>query len=124
MLGLKKHHTIVNNSWLSHLDDLLPEKRIVKKGGITEKYLRSQLASSIHKACVDATGFVGEAELTAANVCKDVEEWLEEKYEVTSSDIKRIAAKSLRQYNPRAAYEYAPSQDNLVQEDSYGFVRL
>jgi transcriptional regulator NrdR family protein len=124
MFTLKKHHSKVSNTWVIRLNEGGPEKRVVKQGGSTEQYLRSKLASSVHKACVDATGFVGEAELTAENVCKQVEGWLEQKYEVTSSDIKRIAAKALQQYNPRAAYEYAPSEVQKLTKDDYGFIRL
>jgi transcriptional regulator NrdR family protein len=124
MIHLKKNPHPLNVSWLSQLDLGLPEKRVVKKNGATEKYVRSKLAKSIHNACLDATGFIGEAEFTAVNVCKEVEAWLEKKYEVTSDDIRRKAAKALLVYNPRAAYEYEPSKEYQLNKDSYGFVRL
>lgn len=124
MLHLKKHHVSASKSWLHELDDLLPKKRIVKKSGLTETYLRSKLAKSVHGACMGATGYIGEAETTALLVCREVENWLENKYEVTSADIKRKAAQSLARYNPRAAYELVPIKEYQVKEDHYGLVRL
>lgn len=124
MLHIKKHRTGINRSWLHELDELLPQKRIVKKSGLTEEYRRSKLAKTVHAACMDATGYIGEAETTALLVCREVENWLEKKYEVTSADIKRKAAQALSRYNPRAAYEFAPSKDYQLTEDHYGFIRL
>ncbi len=71
-----------------------------------------------------AFGFAGEAELTALRVCKEVENWLASKEEVTTADIKRKAAAALRKYNPRAAYAYSPVKEYEVHEDHYGFIRL
>jgi len=124
MRGRKKHQINPHHSWLSGLDVDLPQKRIVQRSGFTHGYKRSTLAHSIHQACLNATGYIGEAELTAQHVCKEVEEWLENKYEVTSADIRRIATRALRKYNPQAAYEYAPSSQTKLERDEYGFIRL
>lgn len=124
MRGRKKHQINPHHSWLASLDESAPEKRIVQRTGFTHGYKRSTLASSIHQACMNATGFIGEAELTAQNVCQEVEDWLENKYEVTSADIQRVATKALKKYNPQAAFEYAPSPENKLERDEYGFVRL
>lgn len=48
----------------------------------------------------------GEAHETAERVCKKVIDWLAPKDEVTSSDIRRVAAKHLATYHPEAAYMY------------------
>lgn len=124
MLHLKKQKEGVSRNWLHQLDVGLPEKRIVKKSGMTEHYVRSKLAKAVHGACMDATGYIGEAEKTTLLVCSEVEAWLENKYEVTSADIKRKAADALQKYNPRAAYELAPSKQYRLTEDHYGLVRL
>lgn len=121
----KKTQTVQpSHSWLTSLERNVPEKRIFKQNQTTENYSRHKLALSVHKACMDAQGYIGEAELTALNVCREVEAWLESKYEVTSGDIKRVASRALRHYNPVAAYEYAPVKENQPQRDDYGFVRL
>ncbi len=124
MFKAKTHQKTLTHSWLHRLDQDVPEKRVVRSSGATEKYTRSTLARSIHQACVDATGYLGEAEVTALRVCHEVESWLEAKYEVTSGDIQRKAVAALRKYNPEAAYAYAPAEDTKVTRDSYGFVRL
>lgn len=124
MFKHKKQSGAYSHAWLNALEGNLPNKRIVKKSGSTEAYLRSKLALSVHKACMDATGYLGEAETTALQVCQAVEAWLDYKYEVTSSDIKRVATRALRQFNPQAAFEYQPSKANMPERDDYGFIRL
>lgn len=81
-------------------------KRVVKRKRHTEQYQREKLQKSIHASCLSVRDFVGAAELTAEKVCDHVESWLEEKHEVTSSDIRRIATTALQTYSPHAAYVY------------------
>jgi hypothetical protein len=50
--------------------------------------------------------YEGEAHTTARQVCERVVEWLKDKTEVTSHDIRRIAGKYLNTYHPDAAYMY------------------
>lgn len=119
-----KHHTDFSRTWLARLEENVPEKRVIKSSHATESYQRHKLARSVHKACMDATGYIGEAELTAENVCREVEQWLERKYEVTTADIRRQTAQILKRYNPTAAYEYEPTKENQIQRDDYGFIRL
>lgn len=82
------------------------KKRIVKKQQHTEQYQREKLQKSIHASCLSVRDFVGAAELTAEKVCDHVESWLDEKYEVTSRDIRQVAANALKMYSPHAAYVY------------------
>ena len=110
--------------WVHLLEHNHPQKRVVKKGGITEQYNRKKLALSVHKACMDASGYIGEAEMTALQVCKEVEGWLEDRFEVTSNDIKRKASAALQKFHPTAAYEYSPSKELRLNRDEYGLVRL
>ena len=120
-------HTTTRKKTTPHWDNLfiteMPSKRIVH-ASCTTAYDRHNLATSIYHACMKTFGYVGEAELTAVEVCKRVEAWLVDKEEVTRADIKRQTAKALQLYNPRAAYAYLPSKEYSVVEDAYGFVRL
>ena len=124
MFQLKTHRTHrVAPHWENHFLTEQPARRVVYKTH-TLPYNRHQLADSVYQACMKAFGYVGEAEDTAVRVCQHVEDWLIDKEEVTKADITRQAARALQQYNPRAAYEYAPSKQYHVTQDEYGFVRL
>ena len=81
-------------------------KRIIKKAKQTEHYQRDKLHSSIKASCMSSLEFVGASELNAELVCNHVEKWLENKEEVTSADIRRVAGSGLFKYNPSAAYVY------------------
>jgi hypothetical protein len=48
----------------------------------------------------------GQAETIAHAVCDSVIGWLQDKPEITSHDIRRIASKHLRTHHPDAAYMY------------------
>lgn len=85
--------------------------RIVKRAKHTEHYQRDKLHASVHAVCLSVRELAGSAELTATHVCNHVEEWLEDKVEVTSADIRRMAALSLKIYNPHAASLYAAHID-------------
>jgi len=65
-----------------------------------------KLHQSITEACLAVRSFEGEAHVTAERVCNKVLDWLMTKTEVTSSDIRRIAAGHLTIYHPEAAYLY------------------
>ena len=126
MFQLKLHSkktAFHSHNWYEQLTDSTHHKRVVNKHATTP-YHRETLAESIHDVCLKSFGFSGEAELTALRVCKEVENWLIDKEEVTVSDIKRVAAGALHHYNPRAAYAYLPTREYVVKEDQYGFIRL
>lgn len=65
-----------------------------------------RLHQSIVAACMAVRSYEGEAHETAKHVCEKVIDWLAPKDEVTSGDIRRIAAKHLSVYHPEAAYIY------------------
>lgn len=81
---------------------------IVKRGGKrpTESYTASKLHQSIVAACLSVRSPSGEADTIATHVCQIVGDWCDTKHEVTSSDIRRIAAEALEKYHPEAAYLY------------------
>ena len=65
-----------------------------------------KLHQSIVAACLAVRALEGEAHLTAERVCRHVIDWLTTKTEVTSADIRRVAANHLTVYHPEAAYMY------------------
>jgi len=79
-------------------------RHIVKRQGGTETFDERKTYASIYAACLAVHVPQGSAELIAEQVTKRVKDWLEDKKEVTASDIHRIAVKNLRVYNPDAAY--------------------
>jgi transcriptional regulator NrdR family protein len=81
---------------------------IVKSSGKrpTESFDRTKLHRSVKAACLSVRSHDGEADNTADKVCDAVIIWLEERPEVTSHDIRRIASKHLTRYHPDAAYIY------------------
>jgi transcriptional regulator NrdR family protein len=86
-------------------------QRVVKRRKHTEHYQRQKLHSSINAACLSVREFAGSAEITAENVCNQVEVWLEDKLEVTSNDLRVAAARFLQHYNPAAAKLYINYMD-------------
>lgn len=86
-------------------------KRVIKRKRHTEHYQREKLQASVQAACLSVREFTGSAELTATHVCNHVEQWLEDKLEVTSHDLRITAGRFLQQYNPSAALVYVAHMD-------------
>lgn len=72
-----------------------------------------KLQKSLVAACLEAGVPVGNAETTARKVSEQVMIWLENRPEVTSSDIRRVASKHLRTYHPDAGYLYEHHRSTL-----------
>lgn len=72
----------------------------------SEPYDERKLYASVYAACLSVRTPVGEAELTAERICKDIAPWLSGKQELTSHDIRTKTANNLKIYNPDAAYMY------------------
>lgn len=80
---------------------------IVKRmPGHIEPYDERKLYASIYASCLAVRTPTGEAELTAAKVCQDVQPWMAGRREVTSDDIRRHAYEHFAVYNTDAAYIY------------------
>ena len=81
---------------------------IIKREGRrpTEAFDRQKLHDSIVAACLSSRVASGQAESIARAVADDVIEWLETKPEVTSHDLRRVAARHLKNHHPDAAYLY------------------
>lgn len=81
---------------------------VVKRQGKrpTEAFNPDKLRASILATCRAVKAPEGQAETTAQAVCDAVTQWLEDKPEVTSGDIRRKAAEILTKYHPEAAHLY------------------
>ncbi len=71
-----------------------------------EPFNDEKLHKSIVSACLSSGAPTGYAESIARRVVEEVKQWLEDRPEVTSADIRRITAKHLRTYHPDASYLY------------------
>lgn len=81
-------------------------QRVVKRKKHTEHFQRDKLEKSVMSACLSVKEYAGSAELTAKQVCDQVEAWLEDKLEVTSRDLRIATGRFLEPYNPSAAVVY------------------
>lgn len=81
---------------------------IIKHGNSrqSERFERQKLHDSIVAACLAVRSPQGQAELIARNVSEAVIEWLQQRPEVTSQDIRTVTTKHLKNYHPDAAYLY------------------
>lgn len=79
-------------------------KRDDKRG--SESFSADKLHKSIVAACLSVRTPVGQAEAIAKAVTASVVDWLENKPEVTASDIRKIAARYLNTHHSDAAYMY------------------
>ena len=90
---------------------------IVKRyTGIAEPYNESKLYRSIYASCLAVRTPLGEAEVTAKKICQHVLDWLTNKAEVTSHDVRTRASQHLHVYNPDAAYLYLHHRITAVQQ--------
>lgn len=77
-----------------------------RKDSMPEKFDPLKLHASVVAACLAVRALEGEAHVTAERVCRHVLDWLTTKSEVTSADIRRVAATHLNNYHAEAAYMY------------------
>lgn len=81
-------------------------KHIVKRAGHTEAYDEKKLYASIYAACLSVREHPGSGELIAQSVVSEFAQWLADKHEVTSNDIRNQAAAHLKVINPDAGHIY------------------
>lgn len=81
---------------------------VVKSGGMHESEIFDplKLHGSLMAACLAVRALEGEAHMVAQKITEKVINWLETKTEVTSEDVRRVAALNLQMYQPEAAYIY------------------
>jgi transcriptional regulator NrdR family protein len=85
-----------------------PAIDIVKRGGkrTTERFERNKLHASVLAACLSVQSPQGVAHSAADSVCEAVLRWCHTRPEITSDDVRRIAAGQLDVLHPEAAYLY------------------
>lgn len=85
---------------------------VVKSGGKrpTESFKPEKLHGSIIAVCLSVRAPEGQAEDIAKAVLKEVMNWIKDRPEVTSNDIRGVAARYLKKYHPEAAYLYEQHQ--------------
>lgn len=71
-----------------------------------EPFEREKIHKSIAAACISSGAPAGQAESIARKVTDEVLQWLERRPEVTSADLRRVAALRLKTYHPDASYLY------------------
>ncbi len=71
-----------------------------------EAFDPAKLHESIRLACLTVRSAEGSAESAAKATVAAVLSWLGTRREVTSADIRRVAARTLQIHNPDAAYYY------------------
>lgn len=81
---------------------------VVKRGGKrpSERFKPAKLHASVLAACLSVRSPQGMAESAADSVCTVVIEWCNTRPEITSNDLRRIAARHLDSIHPEAAYLY------------------
>lgn len=92
-----------------------PITHVVKSGRHRKPELFDQdkLHKSIVAACLASGAPTGHAESMARRVTEEVVMWLQARPEVTSNDLRRVAAKYLRTYHPDASYFYEHHRSTL-----------
>ena len=82
-------------------------KRTAKKRSHPlEPFDREKLHKSIAVACISSGAPTGQAEAIAHKVVDEVLVWLKKRPEVTSADLRRVAAERLQVHHPDASYLY------------------
>lgn len=81
-------------------------QHIVKRAGHSEPYDERKLYASIYAACLSVREHPGSSELIAQKVVEEFGQWVKNKHEITSNDIRSQAAQHLKVINPDAGHIY------------------
>jgi len=79
---------------------------VIKRAGHSEPYVESKLHDSVEQAALSVRALEGEAELLAERVSSAVTDWIHDKAEVTSRDVREIARRLLDELHAETAYAY------------------
>jgi len=85
---------------------MTPTHVVKRSRKYSEPFDPLKLHTSIVAACLAVRTLEGEAHLAAERVTRHVIDWLSVKTEVTSEDLRRVAATHLQRYHAEAAYMY------------------
>ena len=72
----------------------------------SEHFIPLKMHTSIVAACISCGVPAGHAESIARHITSEVTDWLKDKPEVTSEDLRRTATHYLKTHHPDAAYLY------------------
>lgn len=84
---------------------------IVKREGHKQEFDERKLYASVYAACIVAHIQTEEAESIANLVTREVNSWIKDKEEVSSSEIFEQAAQELAHLNHHAAFMYRTHRD-------------
>jgi len=79
----------------------------------SEYFEPEKLSRSIVAACISCGVPAGHADSISRRITEQVTEWLEDKPEVTSEDLRRTASHFLKTHHPDAAYLYEHHRSTL-----------
>ncbi|MES2630593.1 MAG: ATP cone domain-containing protein [Patescibacteria group bacterium] len=79
----------------------------------SEHFSHEKMHKSIVAACLSCGVPAGHAESIARRITEEVEDWLKDRPEVTSDDLRRTATQFLRTHHPDAAYLYEHHRSTL-----------
>jgi transcriptional regulator NrdR family protein len=79
---------------------------VKRRTGYSEPFDAIKLHQSIVATCLAVRVLEGEAHTTAERVVRHTIRWLATRAEVTSADVRRVAAQQLTRHNPEAGYMY------------------
>ncbi len=87
------------------------KQHIIKRKGHKEYFDIRKLYGSIYAACMTLRMHHEEAELLANMVSSEIEKKLADKKEITTKQLREIAATELEKYHPDATYMYRNHKD-------------
>lgn len=79
----------------------------------SEQFDPEKMHKSIVAACLSCAVPHGHADSIAKRITEEVEEWLKDRPEVTSDDLRRTATHYLKTHHPDAAYLYEHHRSTL-----------
>ena len=79
----------------------------------TEHFDPEKMHKSLVAACLSCGVPAGHAESIGRHITEEVENWLKDKPEVTSADLRRTATHFLKTHHPDAAYLYEHHRSTL-----------
>jgi len=84
---------------------------IVKRRGYKQQFDEHKLYASIYAACLSSHIDKEEAASIASLVLKEIKKWIDDKEEVTSDAIFKLAGEKLEHLNKDAALMYTTHRD-------------
>lgn len=84
---------------------------IIKRKGRKEPYDNHKVYASCYAACLNTHMPKEEAEGISRDVMKEIDQWIDEKKDVSSQDIFQEVTKTLGKYNKEAAFMYETHRD-------------